>query len=54
MQAIRQTANATLEQDLYSISIIPQLVPLFVKMLDNESNMESSLNVEIFQAFQIQ
>jgi len=54
MQAIRWTANATLEHDLYSIGIIPQLVPLFVKMLNNESNMESSLNVEIFQAFQIQ
>jgi len=41
-------------QDLYSKDIIPKLVPLFVKMLENESNIESSLNVEIFQAFQIQ
>jgi len=46
--------NATLAQDLSSIGIIPQLVPMFVKMLDNEANIASSLNVEIFQAFPIQ
>jgi len=54
MQVIRWLANANLEQDLYWIGIIPQLVPLFVKILDNGSNISTLLNVERFQAFQMQ
>jgi len=54
MQAIQFSANATLEHDLYCIGVVPQLVPLFVKTTDDQSNIQTTLNVEIFQAFQIQ
>jgi len=54
MNAIRILANVNLKYAFYYIDSIPQFNSLFVNAFDKTSNIQMALNIEIFQAFQIQ
>jgi len=54
MTALQKRFQAQLEPVLYKIGIPTLLIALVVKTLDPSSNVYTSLNMEIFQAFKTQ